>query len=105
MRPRPDVWAVGLVMVDDLYVEGDPTTLGLLGGGAAYACVGAAYAGARAGLVTRAGKGIDADTLAHLQQCGVVLDVKQVAARSIHECARLGRPGDGVRTATRFEHG
>ena len=85
MTPRPDVWAVGLVMVDDLYVEGEPRTPGLLGGGAAYACVGATYAGARAGLVTRAGTGIGTDTLAQLQQCGVVLEVKQVAARSIHE--------------------
>ena len=67
MKPRPDVWAVGLVMIDDLYVEGEPRTLGLLGGGAAYACVGAAYAGARAGLVTRAGTGIGTDTLSHLQ--------------------------------------
>ena len=50
MKSRPDVWAVGLIMVDDLYVKGDPTTLGLLGGGGA-------YAGARAGLVTRAGTG------------------------------------------------
>ena len=85
MRPRPDVWAVGLVMVDDLYVEGEPRTLGLLGGGAAYACVGAVYAGARVGLVTRAGRGIGTDSLAHLQRRGVVLDVKEVAARSIHE--------------------
>ena len=85
MRARPDVWSVGLVMVDDLYVEGEPRTLGLLGGGAAYACVGVAYAGARVGLVTRAGRGIGTDSLAHLQQYGVVLDVKQVAARSIHE--------------------
>ena len=85
MRPRPDVWSVGLIMVDDLYVEGEPRTMGLLAGGAAYACVGAAYAGARPGLVTRAGKGIGPDALAHLQQCGVVLDVKQVAAPSIHE--------------------
>ena len=85
MKSRPDVWSVGLVMVDDLYVEGEPRTPGLLGGGAAYACVGAAYAGSRAGLVTRAGKGIGPDALAHLQRCGVVLDVKQVAARSIHE--------------------
>ena len=30
MRPRPDVWAVGLVMVDGLYVEGEQRTLGLL---------------------------------------------------------------------------
>ena len=52
MTPRPDVWAIGLTMVDDLYVEGEPRTLGLLGGEAA-------YAGARAGLVTRAGRGID----------------------------------------------
>ena len=52
MKSRPDVWAVGLVMVDDLYVEGEPRTPGLLGGGAAYACVGATNAGARAGLVT-----------------------------------------------------
>ena len=85
MRPRPDVWAVGLVMVDDLYVEGEPRAPGLLGGGAAYACVGATYAGARVGLVTRAGRGIRTDTLAQLQQCGVVLNVKQVPARSIHE--------------------
>ena len=85
MKSRPDVWSVGLVMVDDLYVEGEPRTMGLLGGGATYACVGATYAGARVGLVTRAGKGIGADTLARLQQCGVVLDVKQVAAPSIHE--------------------
>ena len=85
MRLRPEVWAVGLVMVDDLYVEGEPRTLGLLGGGAAYACVGATYAGARAGLVTRAGRGIRTDSLAHLQRRGVVLDVKEVAARSIHE--------------------
>ena len=72
-------------MVDDLYVEGQPRTPGLLGGGAAYACVGAAYAGARAGLVTRAGAGIHTETLAHLQQLGLVLAVKQVAAPSIHE--------------------
>ena len=72
-------------MIDDLYVDGQPRTMGLLGGGAAYACVGATYAGARAGLVTRAGTGIDPETLAHLQRCGVVLDVKQVAAPSIHE--------------------
>ena len=85
MKPRPDVWSVGLVMVDDLYVEGEPRTMGLLGGGAAYACVGAAYAGARAGLVARAGAGIDPDALAQLQQCGLVLEVKQVAAPSIHE--------------------
>ena len=85
MKPRPDVWAVGLVMVDDLYVEDEPRTLGLLGGGAAYACVGATYAGARVGLVTRAGRGISTDSLAHLQRRGVVLDVKEVAARSIHE--------------------
>ena len=85
MRSRPDVWSVGLVMVDDLYVEGQPRTPGLLGGGAAYACVGAAYAGARAGLVTRAGAGIHTETLAHLQQLGLVLAVKQVAAPSIHE--------------------
>ena len=85
MRSRPDVWAVGLVMVDDLYIEGEPRTLGLLGGGAAYACVGAAYAGARVGLVTRVGTGIDPDALAHLQRRGVVLDVKQVAVPSIHE--------------------
>ena len=52
MRLRPDVWSVGLVMVDDLYVEDEPRTLGLLGGGAAYACVGAVYAGARAGIGT-----------------------------------------------------
>ena len=85
MKSRLDAWAVGLVMVDDLYAEGEPRTLGLLGGGAAYACVGATYAGARAGLVTRAGTGTDTDTPAHLQQCGVVLDVKRVPARSIHE--------------------
>ena len=85
MKSRPDVWSVGLVMVDDLYVEGQPRTPGLLGGGAAYACVGAAYAGARAGLVTRAGAGIHTETLAHLQQLGLVLAVKQVAAPSIHE--------------------
>ena len=59
--------------------------MGLLAGGAAYACVGAAYAGARAGLVTRAGAGIDPDALAQLQRRGLVLDVKQVAAPSIHE--------------------
>ncbi|MCE2529718.1 MAG: bifunctional hydroxymethylpyrimidine kinase/phosphomethylpyrimidine kinase [Acidimicrobiia bacterium] len=85
MRSRPDVWSVGLVMVDDLYVEGQPRTSGLLGGGAVYACVGAAFAGARAGLVTRAGAGIHTETLAHLQQLGLVLAVKQVAAPSIHE--------------------
>ena len=85
MTPRPDVWSVGLIMVDNLYVEGEPRTMGMLAGGAAYACVGAAYAGARAGLVTRAGTGIDADSLTRLQQCGVVLDVKQVAAPTIHE--------------------
>ena len=85
MIPRPDVWSVGLIMVDDLYVEGEPKAMGLLAGGAAYACVGAAYAGARAGLVARAGAGIDPDALARLQQCGLVLDVKQVAAPSIHE--------------------
>ena len=85
MRSRPDVWSVGLIMVDDLYVEGKPTTMGLLGGGAIYACVGASYAGARAGLITRAGKGIPKETLAHLQRCGLVLDVKHVAAPTIHE--------------------
>ena len=85
MKSRPDVWSVGLVMVDDLYVEGEPRTMGLLGGGAAYACVGAAYAGARAGLVTRAGAGIDPDTLAQLQRRGLVLEVRQVSAPSIHE--------------------
>ena len=85
MSPRPDVWSVGLIMVDDLYVEGEPSTPGLLGGGAAYACVGATYAGARVGLVTRAGRGIGTDTLAHLQRLGVVLDVKQVPVPSIHE--------------------
>ena len=85
MRSRPDVWSVGLIMVDDLYVKGRPSTPGLLGGGAVYACVGAAYAGARAGLVTRAGKGIPEDTLAHLKQRGLVLDVKHVAAPTIHE--------------------
>ena len=85
MTPRPDVWSVGLIMVDDLYVEGEPRTMGLLAGGAAYAFVGAAYAGARAGLVTRAGTGIDADSLTHMQQRGVVLDVKHVAAPTIHE--------------------
>ena len=89
MKCRPHVWALGLIMVDDLYVEAEPRTLGLLGGGAAYACVGAAYGGARAGLVTRADTGIGTDTLSHLQRCGVVLDVKQVAARSIHERAYL----------------
>ncbi|MDE0369264.1 MAG: carbohydrate kinase family protein [bacterium] len=85
MTPRPDVWSVGLMMVDDLYVEGEPGAMGLLAGGAAYACVGAAYAGARAGLVARAGAGIDPDTLAQLEQRGLVLEVKQVAAPSIHE--------------------
>lgn len=85
MTPRPDVWAVGLIMVDDLYVEGEPSTPGLLGGGAAYACIGATYAGARVGLVTRAGRGIGTDTLAHLQRLGVVLDAKEVAVPSIHE--------------------
>ena len=72
-------------MVDDLYVEGEPRTMGLLAGGAAYACVGVAYAGARAGLVARAGAGIDPDALAQLQQRGLVLEVKQVSAPSIHE--------------------
>ena len=85
MKSRPDVWSVGLIMVDDLYVEGEPRTMGLLAGGAAYACVGIAHAGARAGLITRAGIGIDTESLTHLQQCGVVLDVKQVAAPSILE--------------------
>ena len=85
MRSRPDVWSVGLIMIDDLYVESRPSTPGLLGGGAVYACVGTAYAGARAGLVTRAGTGIPRDTLAHLQRCGLVLDVKHVAAPTIHE--------------------
>lgn len=65
--------------------EGRPSTPGLLGGGAVYACVGAAFAGARAGLVTRAGTGIPKDTLAHLQRRGLVLDVKHVAAPTIHE--------------------
>ena len=72
-------------MVDDLYVEGRPRTMGLLAGGAAYTCVGVAYAGARAGLVARAGAGIDPDALAQLQRRGLVLDVKRVAAPSIHE--------------------
>ena len=85
MTPQPDVWSVGLIMVDDLYVEGEPRAMGLLAGGAAYACVGVAYAGARPGLVARAGAGIDPDALAQLQQRGLVLDVKQVAAPSIHE--------------------
>ena len=85
MRSRPDVWSVGLIMVDDLYVEGRPRTMGLLGGGAIYACVGAAYAGACAGLITRAGKGIPEDTLAHLQRRNLVLEVKHVAAPTIHE--------------------
>ena len=85
MTPRPDVWSVGLIMVDDLYVDGRPRTMGLLAGGAAYACVGAAYAGVRAGLVARAGAGIDPDALAQLERRGLVLDVRQVAAPSIHE--------------------
>ena len=85
MTPRPDVWSVGLIMVDDLYVEGEPRTMGLLAGGAAYACVGVAYAGARAGLVARAGAGIDPDTLAELERRGLVLEVKRVSAPSIHE--------------------
>ena len=85
MTPRPDVWSVGLIMVDDLYVEGRPRAMGLLAGGAAYACVGVAYAGARAGLVARAGTGIDPDALAQLEQRGLVLEVKHVAAPSIHE--------------------
>ncbi len=85
MTPRPDVWSVGLMMVDDLFVEGEPRAMGLLAGGAAYACVGVAYAGARAGLVARAGAGIDPDALAQLEQRGLVLEVKQVAAPSIHE--------------------
>jgi len=85
VTPRPDVWSVGLIMVDDLYVEGEPRAMGLLAGGAAYACVGVAYAGARAGLVARAGAGIDPDALAQLEERGLVLEVKRVAAPSIHE--------------------
>ena len=85
MTARPDVWSVGLIMVDDLYVEGEPTAMGLLAGGAAYACVGVAYAGARAGLVARAGAGIDPDALAQLERRSLVLEVKQVAAPSIRE--------------------
>ena len=103
VTPRPDVWSVGLMMVDDLFVEGEPRAMGLLAGGAAYACVGVAYAGARAGLVARAGAGIDPDALAQLEQRGLVLE-SEAGGRPEHPRARLrvGHQGDGVRVGARF---
>lgn len=67
-----------------------------LGGGALYAAVGAAVAGARGGVISRLGAGYPPDARAALEAAGLELDLEEVAEPPISH--RVFYAADGTRT-------
>ncbi|MBN2358666.1 MAG: carbohydrate kinase family protein [Deltaproteobacteria bacterium] len=93
MNAAPDLVILGSLIVDDIEFTSGATRLGLAGGAALYAALGASLWGARVGLVSRRGTDYPVAVLAALADRGV--DLAGVVD--------LGRPGG--RTWLRYRAG
>jgi sugar/nucleoside kinase (ribokinase family) len=84
---RPDVWVLGNLTIDDLVFSDGATAMGLCGGNAIFAALGARLWAARVGLSARVGPDYPSAYLHALEATGIELRLSAVNAPSIHNWA------------------
>lgn len=92
---KPLLWVLGNLTIDDVVMPDGTTAMGLCGGNALYAALGARLWEGRVGLASRIGPDFPLHHLGVLRQAGVELALTQVPEPSIHDWALY--ESDGVR--------
>ena len=90
---RKPLWVLGNLTIDDLVRPDGTTAMGMCGGNAVYAALGAAIWRPRVALGARIGPDYPQSNIARLEQAGIELALVRVAASSIHNWA-LYEPDD-----------
>ena len=80
----PMAWVLGNLTIDDVVFATGRTAMGLCGGNAAWAAIGARVWHGRVGLVTRAGFDFPRDHLTAMAAGGIQMQVRHVPGASIH---------------------
>lgn len=91
----PLVWVVGNLTIDDVVLADGTTAMGLCGGNAIYAALGARLWEERVGLAARIGPDYPLTHIARVRDAGVHLALVEVARPSIHDWALY--ESEGVR--------
>jgi ribokinase len=84
---RPDVWVLGNLTIDDLVFWDGSTAMGLCGGNAIFAALGARLWSTRVGLSARIGPDYPRHHLTALEAAGIELRLSAVDAPSMHNWA------------------
>jgi ribokinase len=87
------VWVLGNLTIDDIVMFDGSTTMGLCGGNAIYASLGALRWDPSAGLAARIGPDFPTQHLGQLRDAGLHLELVEVAHPSIHDWALYERDG------------
>jgi len=87
------LWVLGNLTIDDVVLPDGTSAMGLCGGNAVYAALGAAIWGPHVALAARVGPDFPQDHVARLEGAGLRLELVRVGVPSIHNWA-LYEPGD-----------
>src|SRR5438132_7495999 len=82
-----DLWVLGNLTIDDLVLADGTTAMGLCGGNAIFAAVGARLWSTRVGLAARIGPDYPAGHLRSLEAAGIQLALTPTSTPSIHNWA------------------
>src|SRR5580765_3088061 len=82
-----DVWVLGNLTIDDVVRSDGTTAMGLCGGGAVYAALGARLWSTRVGVCARLGSDFPKRYLAELAAAGIELRLTPVATRTMRNWA------------------
>jgi ribokinase len=83
--PGPELWVLGNLTIDDLVFWDGTTSMGLCGGNAVFAALGARLWSAGVGLAARVGPDYPPQHLRALASAGIRLALSRVEAPSIHD--------------------
>jgi ribokinase len=86
------VWVLGNLVIDDLVTWDGHTRMGLCGGNAVFAALGARLWAERVGLAARVGPDFPSEFLDQLQEAGIQLELATTAAPSLHHWALYESP-------------
>ena len=87
-----DVWVLGNLTIDDLVLADGSTAMGLSGGNAVFAALGARLWSNRVGLSARAGPDFPAEHVRALVEAGIEVALSPTDAPSIHNWALYETP-------------
>jgi ribokinase len=90
---QPLLWVLGNLTIDDVVMPDGTTTMGLCGGNAIYASLGARLWEERVGLAARIGPDFPSEHLPTLREAGVELALTEVPEPSIHNWALYENAG------------